>query len=73
MAEKQKKQTQAPPTNVIQLPQSCPVADCKSKPRRAGFCNDHFMWFKEGLVNRKGERPKDFDKKFEAYKRKQAA
>jgi hypothetical protein len=25
------------------------------------------MWFKEGLVNKKGQKPTDFDKKFQAF------
>ena len=59
--------------NVAVLPQACPVEACGKKPRRAGFCDDHFVWFKEGLVNRKGVKPSDFDKKFQAYSRKIAA
>ena len=30
------------------------------------------MWFKAGLVNRRGEKPSDFDKKYQAFLRKQA-
>jgi hypothetical protein len=25
------------------------------------------MWFKEGLVNKKGQKPTDFDKKYQAF------
>lgn len=59
------------PNNVIELPSACPV--CASKVKRAGFCEEHFLWFKEGLINRKGEKPKDFDKKYQNFMRKQAA
>ena len=44
---------------------------CGKKPRRSVFCEEHFLWFKEGLVNRKGEKPKDFDKKHQAFLRRQ--
>jgi hypothetical protein len=70
--KKPKEVTPAPaPTSVAELVSRCPV--CKGKTHRAGFCNEHFMWFKEGLVNRKGEKPKDFDKKYQNFLRKQAA
>lgn len=61
--------------NVIQLPTECPVEACGKKPRRSVFCEEHFLWFKEGLVSRKGEKPKDFDKKHQAFlkRQKQAA
>jgi hypothetical protein len=75
MSKAQSGKTNQSSNNVIQLPSSCPVEDCRNKPRRAGFCEDHFIWFKEGLVNRKREKPKDFDKKMQAYlnRKKQAA
>lgn len=69
--ESKEPQKQPGPTNVAELVARCPV--CKGKTHRAGFCNEHFMWFKEGLVNRKGEKPKDFDKKYQSFMRKQAA
>ncbi|MCB0343430.1 MAG: hypothetical protein H6626_03340 [Pseudobdellovibrionaceae bacterium] len=56
--------------NVVQLPQQCPVSQCGKKPKRAGFCDEHFLWFKEGLINRKGEKPSDFDKKYQAFSRR---
>jgi hypothetical protein len=51
----------------------CPVADCKKGVKRMHFCDEHFMWFKEGLINKKGERPTDFDKKYQLFMRKKAA
>lgn len=45
----------------------CPVEKCGKKASRMEFCNEHFVWFKEGLVARNGEKPKDFDKKYQAF------
>lgn len=71
MSEKKEKQNNPIPNNVVAMPKRCPV--CGGKDQRAGFCEEHFMWFKEGLINRKGEKPKDFDKKYASFMRKQAA
>ena len=57
--------------NVVQLPTACPVEGCGKKPKRSAFCAEHFVWFKEGLINRKGEKPKDFDKKYQGFMRRQ--
>lgn len=66
--EKEKKPKEAKGgDNVVHL-QRCPV--CGQKPVKAGFCEEHFMWFKFGLVNKKGERPVDFDKKFMAFQKR---
>lgn len=46
---------------------SCCVEKCTGKTEKMNFCKDHFVWFKEGLVNKKGQRPTDFDKKYQAY------
>jgi hypothetical protein len=51
----------------------CPVEACKKPVTRMHFCNDHFGWYKEGLINKKGEKPSDFDKKFQHFMRKKAA
>ncbi len=45
----------------------CKSEDCKKKPDRAGFCNEHFAWFKWGLVTASGSKARDFDKKFQGY------
>ncbi len=58
-------------SNVVEMPKKCPV--CAKKEARAGFCDEHFLWFKEGLINRKGEKPSDFDKKYQNFMRKKAA
>jgi hypothetical protein len=52
--------------NVLSLA-ICPFQGCGKKASRSEFCGDHFMWFKEGLISRTGEKPKDFDKKYQAY------
>ena len=54
-------------SNVIALPTTCCVEKCGKKGSRLNFCPEHYMWFKEGLVNRKGEKPTDFDKKFQDF------
>ncbi len=60
--------------NVVSLPTStCCVEKCGKKGDRLSFCPEHYMWFKEGLVNKKGQRPLDFDKKFQAFQMKKAA
>lgn len=56
---------------VADMPQRCPVEGCSKKGERANFCPEHFAWFKEGLINKKGEKPRDFDKKYQAFIRRQ--
>lgn len=51
----------------------CPVEKCGKKASRAEFCEEHFSWFKEGLVSRNGMKPKDFDKKYQAFLRHKKA
>ena len=53
--------------NVVQMATSCCVEKCVSKVHKMTFCSEHYMWFKEGLVNKKGQKPTDFDKKYQAY------
>lgn len=56
------------PNNVIQLgPTKCTADDCKKKPEKAGFCAEHFDWFKAGLITKEGARAADFDKKHYQY------
>jgi hypothetical protein len=50
----------------------CTAEGCKAKPDRAGFCGEHYMWFKEGLLTLEGMKAKDFDKKYHAWQRRQA-
>lgn len=54
-------------SNVLSLPTTCCVEKCGKKGDRLNFCSDHYVWFKEGLVNKKGQKPTDFDKKFQDW------
>jgi hypothetical protein len=54
--------------NVVQMGSMvCCVEKCSSKVDKMNFCKEHYMWFKEGLVNRQGQKPTDFDKKYQAF------
>jgi hypothetical protein len=70
MSEVKKKKNGSNPQNVVNLPLRCAVADCKDKPKRLHFCQEHFQWFKEGMITREGHKAKDFDKKYQAYMRR---
>lgn len=48
-------------------PVSCSAEGCKKKSERLEFCNEHFLWFKAGLLKKDGSYPKDFDKKYVQY------
>jgi hypothetical protein len=63
------------PSNVVPLQAAkCTAEDCKKKPARAGFCEEHYEWFKEGLLTMEGYKAKDFDKKYHSWlRRKQQA
>lgn len=62
------------PSNVVALgPTKCVAEDCKAKPARAGFCDEHYLWFKEGLITMEGYKAKDFDKKYHAYMKRKSA
>ena len=58
---------------VQSLPERCPVMECKKTVQRMHFCEEHFGWYKEGLINKKGVKPTDFDKKYQLFLRKKAA
>lgn len=53
--------------NVVAMNTSCCVEKCTKKADKLNFCPEHYMWFKEGLVSKKGQRPTDFDKKYQAF------
>lgn len=63
------------PSNVVPMATNCCVEKCGKKIHKMNFCAEHFDWFKEGLVTKQGQRPSDFDKKYQAYmtKKKSAA
>lgn len=65
MSEKKEKQV---PNNVIPLAAArCASEGCKAKPTRAGFCEEHFEWFKAGLITKDGHKALDFDKKYQHF------
>jgi hypothetical protein len=71
---KDKDTAPGPKDNVVQMSTTCCVEKCGKKSDRLNFCPEHYMWFKEGLINKKGQRPSDFDKKYQAFlHRKKAA
>ena len=56
------------PNNVVTISlDRCKVDGCKAKSKKAGFCDEHFMWFKEGLVTVEGHQAKDFHKKYQQF------
>lgn len=58
---------------VVQLKaDGCIAEGCKLQPKRAGFCDEHYTWFKEGLVTKDGRRPIDFEKKFYNFQQRRA-
>ena len=68
-----KKQNPTGPQNVASLPDRCLAEGCNKGQSKLTFCDEHFVWYKEGLINKKGERPSDFDKKYQLFLRKKAA
>jgi hypothetical protein len=67
MAKENKAPAAAAGGNIVAMPTSCCVEKCTTKSVKMNFCTEHYTWFKEGLVNKKGQRPTDFDKKYQAY------
>ncbi len=62
------------PNNVVNLADHrCSSEGCKAKPSRAGFCNEHYVWFKEGLITIDGYKAKDFEKKYQQFLKRRAA
>ena len=60
--------------NVVAMPTRCKAQGCNKKSDRMDFCNEHYEWFKFGLLTKMGEKPIDFDKKFISFqKHKKAA
>lgn len=55
-------------SNVIDLAsRKCCEETCKKMSSRAGFCDEHFTWYKEGLITNDGKHPRDFDKKYQLF------
>ncbi len=59
-------QGQAPAT-VTNLPTGCKADGCKKKSEKMDFCSEHYEWFKWGLITREGQKPIDFDKKYQSF------
>lgn len=56
------------PNNVVSLESSrCCGEGCNKKSEKAGFCAEHFDWFKAGLITKEGMKAPDFDRKFYHY------
>lgn len=73
MAEDKKIEKQVP-NNVVALgPTKCCGEGCNKKPDRAGFCAEHFDWFKAGLLTKEGMKAADFEKKHYHYMRSRTA
>jgi hypothetical protein len=47
--------------------QHCKCEGCKKTEAKFTFCNEHYEWFKFGLINKMGKKVPDFDKKFDHY------
>lgn len=63
MSENKKLEKQVP-NNVVALgPTKCTAEGCNKKPSKAGFCEEHFEWFKAGLITKEGAKAADFEKK----------
>lgn len=67
MAEK-KQEKQLTPNNVVSLADNkCKAEGCKAKSKKADFCDEHFAWFKAGLITKEGKQVIDFEKKYQHY------
>lgn len=56
------------PNNVVSIVvDRCKAEGCKTKSVRAGFCEEHYRWFKEGLITVDGYHAKDFEKKYQQF------
>jgi hypothetical protein len=56
------------PNNVVSLADArCQSEGCKAKAKRASFCDEHFEWFKAGLITKEGKPASDFDKKYQHF------
>lgn len=62
-----KVQTQVPGKVISMDDYRCHAEGCKSKSSRAGFCEEHFAWFKAGLITKEGAKAQDFEKKYYQY------
>ena len=42
----------------------CKAEACKSAQERFTFCDQHYEWFKFGLITKTGKKVSDFEKKY---------
>lgn len=50
--------------------QTCKCSGCKKSEAKYSFCDEHYEWFKFGLITKEGKKVMDFDKKqghYQAY------
>ncbi len=66
-----KPQKQQGATVIDMASMRCKADGCNKKSTRADFCEEHFEWFKMGLITREGKRAADFEKKFQQYMNQQ--
>jgi hypothetical protein len=67
-----KREPQPVQNNVIKMfSDQCSAEGCTKKSSRAGFCDEHYLWFKEGLITIQGRKAKDFERKIERFMEKQ--
>lgn len=62
-----KVQTQVPQKVISMDDYRCHSEGCKAKSTKAGFCDEHFAWFKAGLITKEGAKAQDFEKKYYQY------
>lgn len=58
------KKTEAP---VSGSAQQCKCTGCTKNEMRFTFCEEHYEWFKFGLITKEGKKVGDFDRKSEHY------
>ncbi len=64
-----KEQGSAPSAAAMSASGFCIADGCKKSTELAEFCNQHFIWFKLGLITKKGTKAKDFEKKLSQLNR----
>ena len=49
---------------IVVAEDKCKADNCKSSQVRFTFCDEHYDWFKFGLINKSGKQVSDFEKKY---------
>jgi hypothetical protein len=52
---------------VVSGDELCKCSGCKKAEARFTFCEEHYEWFKFGLISKKGQKVSDFDRKWDHY------